>query len=288
MRTVLGATRGTPDGSTTGRPTIVALRHPVRGTITVAVLIAVAIGLVSVVTNQNFRWPTVGEYLFNPQILAGLGNTLLLTVVCMLIGLSLGLLLAVMRLSRVRFLHIVSSAYIWFFRGTPLLVQLIFWYNFGALYPRLIVGVPFGPELFSLPTNDVITPMAAAILGLGLNQAAYTAEVIRGGILSVNRGQREAAKSIGMTPALIYRRIILPQAMPSIIPPVGNEVISMLKATSLVSVIAMLDLLHSAQLIYARTYETIPLLIVVSAWYLLATTVLTLGQSRLERYFAGK
>jgi polar amino acid transport system permease protein len=270
------------------RPVVVRLRHPVLGGLTIAVAIVIVLAVFSVATNEKFGWPTVAEYLFHPQILAGLGNTLLLTVICMLIGLILGLILAVMRLSGARVLRAVSSAYIWLFRGTPLLVQLIFWYNFGALYPRIVLGIPFGPEFLSIPSNDVITPFGAAILGLGLNQAAYTAEVIRGGILSVTRGQREAAMSIGMTPALIYRRIVLPQAMPSIIPPVGNEVISMLKGTSLVSVIAMADLLHSAQLIYARTFETIPLLIVISIWYLLATTVLTVVQVRVERHFAGK
>lgn len=274
-----GAGSGTTEvqASHEGLP-VVPLRHPIRNTVTVVVGIVVVLVGFSVITNQRFGWATVLEYLFHPQILAGLGNTLFLTVVCMLIGLALGLMLAMMRLSQTKILQLLAGAYIWFFRGTPVLVQLIFWYNFGALYPQIL----------GISANDLITPLAAAILGLGLNQAAYTAEVIRGGILSVGKGQREAAKAVGMTPGLIYKRIVLPQAMPSIIPPVGNEVISMLKNTSLVSVIAMADLLHSAQLIYARTYETIPLLIVVSIWYLAATTVLTFAQSRVERHYAGK
>jgi polar amino acid transport system permease protein len=265
---------------------VVRLKHPVRNAFTVALGSLLVLCCYSVINNKNFGWFTVGTYLFNPQILQGLGNTLYLTVIAMAIGLVLGVMLAVMRLSPSRIFQSFSSGYIWFFRGTPVLVQLIFWYNFGALYSEISFGIPFGPQLISVPSNDAITPLTAAILGLGLNQGAYTAEVIRGGFLSVGQGQREAAKAIGMTPGLIYRRIVFPQAMPSIIPPIGNELISMLKSTSLVSVIAMTDLLHSAQLIYARTYETIPLLIVVSIWYLFVTTILTIIQGRIERHYA--
>ena len=167
----------------------------------------------------------------------------------------------------------------------PALVQLIFWYNFGALYPTISVGLPWGPTLFSASANALITPLFAALAGLGLAQAAYTAEVIRGGILSVPRGQTRAALALGMGPMTTFRRIVFPQALRVIIPPVGNEVVSMVKSTSLVSVIAMADLLYTAQLIYARTYETIPLLIVASLWYLLVVSVLSVGQHVLERRF---
>lgn len=265
---------------------VVPLKHPVRNALTVVAAIVVVLAGYSVITNENFAWPIVGKYLFDPQIIQGLSNTLYLTVIAMVIGVALGVALAIMRSSSTRMFQLISGAYIGFFRGTPVLVQLIFWYNFGALYANLSLGIPFGPEFYSVPTNSLITPLTAAILGLGLNQAAYTAEVIRGGFLSVGKGQREAAKAIGMTPSLIYRRIVIPQAMPSIIPPLGNELISLLKNTSLVSVIAMTDLLHSAQLIYARTYETIPLLIVVCFWYLIVTTLLTLVQGRIERHYA--
>jgi polar amino acid transport system permease protein len=265
---------------------VVPLKHPVRNTLTVVAIILVILMAISVVTNENFAWPTVGKYLFDPQILQGLSNTLYLTVIAMVIGISLGVILAIMRSSSTKLFRVISGAYIGFFRGTPVLVQLIFWYNFGALYANISLGIPMGPKLFSIPANSLITPLTAAILGLGLNQAAYTAEVIRGGFLSVSNGQREAAKAIGMGPAMIYRRIVIPQAMPSIIPPLGNELISLLKNTSLVSVIAMSDLLHSAQLIYARTYETIPLLLVVVFWYLVVTTVLTMIQGRIERHYA--
>ncbi|BCW45125.1 ABC transporter permease [Arthrobacter sp. StoSoilB5] len=288
LRPVHTSSEASKDGPGKTNATVVRLKHPVRNAITIVIAITLLLGGYSVVTNENFGWETVGQYLFDPQILEGLVNTLYLTVIAMMIGLALGITLAVMRLSPTWLLQAISSAYIWFFRGTPVLVQLIFWYNFGALYSHLSLGIPFGPQMLSVPSNDFITPLTAAILGLGLNQAAYTAEVIRGGFLSVGKGQREAAKAIGMTPGLIYRRIVLPQAMPSIIPPVGNELISMLKGTSLVSVIAMTDLLHSAQLIYARTYETIPLLMVVCVWYLAITTVLILIQGRVERHYANR
>ena len=182
----------------------------------------------------------------------------------------------------------MSWAYIWFFRSVPALVQLIFWYNFGALYPVIALRVPMGPTLFSANTNTLITPMFAALAGLGLAQAAYTAEVIRGGIASVPRGQTRAALALGMGPLTIFRRIIFPQAMRVIIPPVGNEVISMVKNTSLVSVIALAELLYTAQLIYARTYETIPLLIVASLWYLIVVSVLSVGQSFLEHRYRAR
>ena len=267
---------------------VVPLRHPWTWAAS-AVVVLVALGaLASVATNPAFQWPVVAEYMLDEQILIGLGRTLELTLIAMTIGLVLGTLLAMMRLSPNRLLSTVSWAYIWFFRSVPALVQLIFWYNFGALYPVIALRVPLGPTLFSANTNTLITPMLAALAGLGLAQAAYTAEVIRAGIVSVPRGQTRAGLALGMRPLTIFRRIVFPQAMRVIIPPVGNEVISMVKNTSLVSVIALAELLYTAQLIYSRTFETIPLLIVASLWYLAVVSVLSVGQHFLEHRYRAR
>ncbi len=266
-------------------PRVVKLRHPWTWAGSAAVGALAAAALWSVATNPAFEWPVAGKYMLDPQILLGLGRTLELTVLAMAIGLVLGTALAMMRLSANWLLQSVSWAYIWFFRSVPALVQLIFWYNFGALYPVIALRVPFGPTLFSANANTLITPMFAALAGLGLAQAAYTAEVIRAGIASVPHGQTRAALALGMGRLTIFRRIVFPQAMRVIIPPVGNEVISMVKNTSLVSVIALAELLYTAQLIYARTYETIPLLITASLWYLIVVSVLSAGQHALERRF---
>ena len=251
-------------------------------------LLIVVVGwfLVSIAGNSNFGWDIVGQYLFEPRILRGLWLTLWLTAVTMAIGVILGTLLAVMVMSRNRVVATVAHAYVWFFRGTPVLVQLIFWYNLGALFPQLSIGIPFTDLWLSLPTNSVIAPVTAAILGLGLNEGAYMSEIIRSGLLSVDPGQRHAAQSLGMTEGKALWRIIVPQAMPVIIPPTGNQTIGMLKTSSLVSVISLSDLLYSAQTIYSRTFQTIPLLIVACLWYLLATSVLSLIQARIERHFA--
>jgi polar amino acid transport system permease protein len=264
---------------------VIPLRRPWTWAASVLVVLVAACVAWSVATNPAFQWPVVAQYLFDGQILAGLGRTLELTVAAMALGLVLGTALAIMRLSDNKLLSTLSWLYIWFFRSVPVLVQLIFWYNFGALYAHVTLALPWGPVLYSASTNDVITPLTAALAGLGLAQAAYTAEVIRAGILSVSPGQTRAAKALGMGPATIFIRIVFPQAMRVIIPPVGNELISMVKGTSLVSVIAMADLLYTAQLIYARTYETIPLLIVASLWYLAVVSVLTVAQHALERHY---
>lgn len=264
---------------------VVPLRHPWTWLASAIAALIAAAALASVATNPAFQWPVVAEYMLDGQILLGLARTLELTAIAMAIGLALGTVLAMMRLSPNRLLSTLSWGYIWFFRSVPALVQLIFWYNFGALYPTVSLHVPFGPTLFSADTNTLITPMFAALAGLGLAQAAYTAEVIRGGIASVPHGQTRAALALGMRPLTIFRRIVFPQAMRVIIPPVGNEVISMVKNTSLVSVIALAELLYTAQLIYARTYETIPLLIVASLWYLIIVSVLSTGQQFLERHY---
>lgn len=263
---------------------VIPIRHYGRWVVTVLALI-VAVSLVhSVANNPNFQWPVFAKYLFAGVIIEGLTLTLELTVVAMLVGIGLGIVLAVMRMSANPVVAGFAAIYLWFFRGTPVLVQLIFWYNLAALFPVISIGIPFGPTFFEGSANDLITPFTAAILGLGLNEAAYMAEIVRAGILSVGAGQEEAARALGMRRLLAMRRIILPQALRVIIPPTGNETIGMLKMTSLVSVIALSELLYSAQTIYSRTFETIPLLLVACFWYLVLTTALTLVQMAVERY----
>jgi polar amino acid transport system permease protein len=263
----------------------IPVRHPGRWVAAVVVLFfAVAIGQ-SIATNPRFEWSVVRQYLTSGPVLRGLVTTLELTVISMAIGIALGILLAVMRLSPNPLVSGASGLYIWFFRGTPVLVQILFWYNIAALYPKVPIGIPFGPQFAHIDANTLITPFVAAMLALGLNEGAYMAEIVRAGIISVDEGQAEAAQSLGMTRLLTMRRIVLPQAMRVIIPPTGNETISMLKTSALAAVIATPELLYSVQLIYARTYQTIPLLIVASIWYLVATTVLSVGQYYLERHF---
>lgn len=265
---------------------VVPVRHPGRWFSSAIAVLLVALVASSVATNPRFEWAIVAHYFFSPLIVAGLGLTLELTGIAMLCGIILGTLLAVMRVSAIRLLRAISWAYLWFFRGTPLLVQLIFWFNLAALYPTLGLGVPFGPIILSVRANAVITPFLAAILGLGLNEGAYMAEIVRAGLLSVDQGQGDAAAALGMSRLRTLRYVVLPQALRVIVPPTGNETIGMLKLTSLVSFIALPELLYSAELIYARTYQVIPLLIVASCWYLIFTTILTTGQVYLERRLA--
>ena len=261
------------------------VRHPARwiGAAVVA-LLAAAVAR-SVATNPRFEWDVVRRYLTSSAVLHGLLVTLELTLAAMTIGIVLGIVLAVMRLSPNPLVASASWFYIWTFRGTPVLVQLLFWNFISALYPKLSLGIPFGPGLVDVDANLLITPFVAAVLGLGLNEAAYMAEIVRAGIVSVDEGQTEAAQALGMTRLQTLRRIVLPQAMRVIVPPTGNETISMLKTSSLVSVIAYTELLYSVQLIYATTYQQIPLLIVASIWYLAVTSVLSIGQYYLERRF---
>lgn len=252
-----------------------------------AFVLAVAANFAWIVAhNPHFGWPIVGQWFTEASILRGLGVTLGLTVVAMTLGTALGLVLAIARMSKDRLFGSLSGLFIWFFRGTPLLVQLIFWYNLSTLFPEIVLKIPFGPVLASWNTNDLITPMTAAIAGLSLNEAAYMAEIIRGGLLSVDKGQVEATDAFGMTRARALRRVIIPQAMRSIVPPTGNQLISMIKATSLVSVIAMADLLYSVQNVYNRTFEVIPMLMVAVIWYLIITSILNVVQGFIERYYA--
>lgn len=262
--------------------TVVPKRHPGRIATAAAIVVLGALFVRSVFSNERFAWDVVWLYLRDVSIGQGLIVTLELTLICMIIGVVLGIVLAVMRLSSNPVVRGGAYAYVSFFRGTPVLVQLLFWYNLAALYPTISFGIPG----LSLDANQLITPMTAAILGLGLNQAAYQSEIVRAGVLSVDHGQAEAAEALGLTKLQTMRRIVLPQAMRVIIPPTGNETIGMLKSTALVSVLAVPDLLYSAQIIYSRNFLTIPLLIVASIWYFVVTTVLTVGQFYLERYYA--
>jgi polar amino acid transport system permease protein len=274
----------------TGRPEdikAVPVRRPGRW-IAAAIVLLIAASLVrSVITNKSFQWHVVGQYLFDPRILQGVVKTLELTVLSMIIGILLGILLAVMRQSPNPIVSGASWLYIWFFRGTPLYVQLLFWGFFGALYKTIDLGIPFGPSFIHLNSNATITFFVAGLLGFGLNEGAYMAEIVRAGIISVDEGQTEAAQSLGMGRLPIMRLIVLPQAMRVILPPTGNETISMLKNTSLAVAVggSLYELLTQAQHIYDATYQTIPLLIVACLWYLAMTSVAYVGQYFLERHY---
>ncbi|NUR92634.1 MAG: amino acid ABC transporter permease [Nonomuraea sp.] len=238
-----------------------------------------------VVANPNLDWGVVWQYLFDGKILDGVWVTIELSVLATVVGLILGVGIAVLRLAHNPVLRWLAGGYIWFFRGTPVLVQLIFWYNLAFLFPELILKIPFTMLGLKWDTNQVMTGFTAAILGLGLNLAAYFAETVRAGIQAVDRGQTEAAYALGMTPGKRMRVIVLPQALRIIIPPTGNEFISMLKTTSLVYVVAGHDLMTNASQIYKSNNQIMELLIVASLWYMLMTAVATFLQGRLERRF---
>lgn len=265
---------------------VVKRSHPWR---VVSAVVAVAmLGSMawSLINNPNIAVELVLKYLTAPMILKGILVTLYLTVVSMIFGVAGAVIVAIMRLSDNIVLSNIARFYVWIFRGTPMLVQLIFWAYAGAIYPTISLPVPFTDTvLWSAETSDLINPMLAALLALTFNQVAYASEIIRAGILSVDHGQTEAAYSLGMGPGRTMRRIVLPQAMRTIIPPMGNDLISMLKTTSLVSVIGGQDLMTTVQFIYSENFQVIPLLVVASAWYLFFTTLLAIPQAWLERRF---
>ncbi|SDY42707.1 amino acid ABC transporter membrane protein, PAAT family [Saccharopolyspora shandongensis] len=267
--------------ATVAPPPVVPARHPGRWIAAVAALVVFALVVHSMATNPNFQWPVVAAYFTLPAVLNGLWLTLWLTAVTMVLGFALGAVLAVMRLSGNAVLNWLSWTYTWLFRSIPLLVQLLFWFNIGALYPTL----SFGPW-FTVDTVNLLGGTTTAVIGLVLHEAAFAGEVVRAGILSVDAGQTEAAQALGMTRMRVLRRIVLPQAMRAIIPPAGNMLIGTLKGTSIVSVIAVHDLLYSVQLIYNRNYLVIPLLLVATVWYLVITSILTAGQYYVERHYA--
>ncbi|MCV7321987.1 amino acid ABC transporter permease [Mycolicibacterium confluentis] len=267
----------------------VPLRHPWRWVTAIVILVLAALFLYGAATNPAYRWSTYFEYLFNERVLTvGLLNTLQLTVYSMVIAIALGVLIAVMRLSPNPVLRWVAWMYLWIFRGTPIYVQLVFWGLLPTIYQNIQLGVPFGPSLLQVNLQALSIPFLLAIVGLALNEAAYMAEIIRAGINSVPEGQLEASTALGMSWGMAMRRTVLPQAMRVIIPPTGNEVISMLKTTSLVTAVPFtLDLYGiTSREIAARTFEPVPLLLVAATWYLVVTSILMVGQYYLERYYS--
>ncbi|WP_027588092.1 ABC transporter permease subunit [Acidipropionibacterium thoenii] len=260
--------------------------HP--GTLIAAIIVAILAAMLihGLVTNANFKWGIVWMYLRDVKVIEGIGYTLLLTVCSMVLGTILALVMAIMRTASNPVLRGVSWAYIFVFRGIPVYTQLIFWGLVAVLYPVIGLGIPFGPQFVSFNTSAIIGAFAAAVIGLGLNEGAYLAEIIRSGLESVDSGQAEAAKALGMKPSLILRRIVIPQAMRVIIPPLGNETIGMLKTTSLVLAVPFtLDLQFATNNIANRIYAPIPLLIVAAFWYLVMTSVLMVGQHYVEAYY---
>ncbi|WP_251381731.1 MULTISPECIES: amino acid ABC transporter permease [unclassified Leucobacter] len=264
----------------------VPLRRPWRWISALVVIALVAWFVYVVATNPNLDFATVGEFLFDPRILQGVGLTIFITVVSMIVSTLLAIVIAAMRLSSNPVLTSVAWFYVWAFRGTPVLVQIVLWGYLGLLFDQIRLGVPLTDIVFwSIDTNTLVTPLIAGLLALTLNQAAYSSEIVRAGMMSVDEGQRESAYSLGMSPLYTFRRVLLPQAMRVIIPPMGNELISMLKSTSLLSVIAVLELYTQASIISSSNLKQVELLIVVSVWYLFMTSLLSIPQYYLERHF---
>jgi len=264
---------------------IVGHRHYGRWFSALIVLAVLAIIFTSMLNNPRFEWQVVADNFTEESILNGVVMTIKLTLISVIFGFAGGIVLALMRLSANPVLVAVSWFYTWFFRAVPMLVQLFLWYNIAALYPKITLSLPYFGELFTTPTNKVISTFSAAVIALVMHQSAYAAEIVRAGIQSVGNGQLEAAKALGYRRGQILWRVILPQAMRTIMPPAGNEVIGQLKTTAVVSVIALQDVLYSAQIIYQRTYQVIPLLLVATLWYLVMTSILSIGQYYVERYF---
>jgi polar amino acid transport system permease protein len=266
--------------------TVVPARHPWRWAATAVVAVLLAMALNALVTNPAWDWPTVWQFLFAPSILRSVVLTLQLTVLGIVVGFVLGTVLAVMRMSPNPLLRSVSWTYIWIFRSVPLILQLLFWYNLALLYRTIGFGVPFGPTFVEIGTMDLVSPVTAAVLGLALHQAAYAAEVVRSGFLAVDPGQLEAAAALGIPKLRQFRRIQLPQAMRTIIPTAGNELIGLVKGTSVVYIMALSELFYQVQVIYTRNGRVIPLLLVAAIWYLTLTTVMSIAQFYIERHYA--
>lgn len=266
----------------------VKLRHP--GRIVVAVVLVIGAGLFLYDTAFNrpaYEWSIVGQYLFDSRIVDAIWYTMLLTVYAMVIAIVLGVLLAIMRLSPNPVVKSVAWVYLWFFRGTPIYVQLTFWGLFATIYPKIGIGFPFTPFSLGVSTDVLLSAFALAIIGLALNEAAYMAEIVRAGLMSVDTGQDEAAVALGLGWWHTMSRVVLPQAMRVIIPPTGNQVISMLKTTSLVNAIPFtLELFMRQKNIAAVSYKPVPMLLVASIWYLVVTSILMVGQYYLERHFS--
>ncbi|MBP2707690.1 amino acid ABC transporter permease [Microbispora sp. RL4-1S] len=268
-----------------GSLTVIRARRPGRWAAGAVVAVLLAMAANALVTNPAWDWPVVAAYLFHPSVLHAVLFTMELTALGIVLGFLLGTVLALMRLSHVPLLASVAWGYVWLFRSVPLILQLLFWYNLAALYKQISFGVPFGPAFFSVGSMDLIGPVTAAALGLALHQAAYAAEIVRGGFLSVDPGQLEAAAALGIPRARQIVRIQLPQAMRSIVPAAGNEIIGLVKGTSVVYIMALPELFYQVQVIYNRNGRVIAMLLVAAIWYLVLTTVLSVGQYYVERRF---
>ncbi|WP_158607470.1 amino acid ABC transporter permease [Flexivirga caeni] len=256
---------------------VVAVRRYGTWALGLAVLAVLAF-VVRAFARANIEYSLIPGYLVNRSILTGVAHTLELTLLAMAVGLALGVMTAVMRQTHNPVLRGVALGYTWLFRGTPLLVQLLIWFNLSIVFKNLSF---FG--LYSTPMNTLMTPFVAALLGLGVNEGAYIAEIVRSGIISVDDGQSEAAAALGMPQSLTMRRVVLPQALRVIVPPLGNEFIALLKYSSLAYTISYTELLQSANKIYTTNFKVIELLFTVSIWYILLTTVFTVFQQILER-----
>jgi len=278
-----------PQAGTSARPDpikAVPVRHPGRWVAVGVIAVLVAMFVNSLFTNPNWDWGFQLSNAFSAPVLRGVWVTIWLTIAAMVMGVLLGIVLSIMRLSPNPVLSSAAWLYIWVFRGTPVLVQLVIWAQLGSLYRNISLGVPFGPAWFSFETRNLIPNVGAALLGLGLNEAAYMSEIIRAGILSVDEGQSEAASALSLSRMQTLRRIVLPQAMRVVVPPTGNETISMLKTTSLVAYVPYYELFFQTQAIGSRTFQVFPMLITASLWYLAMTSVLMVGQYYIERYYA--
>ncbi|WP_051341239.1 amino acid ABC transporter permease [Pseudonocardia spinosispora] len=286
--TVPATTHGPPasEEDPAARLRVIPARHPGRWVATAVVAVLAAMAVNALLTNPAWDWATVGQFLFAPSIVRAVGLTLKLTLLGIVLGFVLGTVLALMRLSQSPLLRAVSWTYIWIFRSVPLILQLLFWFNLALLYRSITFGIPFGPAFFAVGTMDLISPVTAAVLGLALHQAAYAAEVVRSGFLSVDPGQLEAAAALGIPRLRQFRRILLPQAMRTILPTAGNELIGLVKGTSVVYIMALSELFYQVQVIYTRSGRVIPMLLVAALWYLALTTVMSVAQFYIERYYA--
>ncbi|MGA4843617.1 amino acid ABC transporter permease [Streptomyces sp. G45] len=265
---------------------VVPVRHYWRWAAGAAVLVVAAQFAHGLFTNPAWEWEVFFQYLTADSVLRAVWVTLQLTVYGTVLGFALGLVLALMRLSSSPLLSGVAWAYVWAFRSIPLIVQLLFWFNLAYLYEELGLGVPFGPVVWSFGTMHLVGAMSAAVIGLALHQAAYAAEILRGGFLAVDPGQLEAAAALGIPRLRQLRRVVLPQAMRSVLPNAANEIVSLFKGTSIVSVMAIGELFYQVQVIYGRNGRVVPLLMVATAWYIVLTTLLSIVQYYVERHFA--
>lgn len=265
---------------------VVSARHHARWVAAAAVTVLAAQFVHGLATNPVWEWGVFSDYVLSETIVQAVWVTLQLTAYATVLGFLLGTVLAFMRLSRSPVLQTVAWTYIWIFRSIPMIVQLVFWFNLSALYDRLGVGIPFGPVFWSVDSNSIIGTMGAAVIGLTLHQAAYAAEIVRGGVIAVDHGQLEAAAALGIPRLRQIRRIVLPQAMRAILPTAGNEIIGLLKGTSVVYVMAIGELFYQVQVIYGRNGRVIPLLLVATAWYVVLTSLLSVAQYYVERRYA--